>query len=130
MNLVEVIHQRWAASAPLEDLLPAVRLYTGTSVDPTLPYAVIDKRSQRPLVRHNDGSAVDAVGVRISLFHDSHDLAAAVMQQVKAAFDRTDFALSGNDKVINIQRSDDFQRQADDGVWQFTIDFDCTVYLG
>ena len=129
MNLAEVIHQRWAAATALDNLLPSGSVYTGVSVDPTMPYAVIARRSDRPLARHNDGSAVEVVGVRIRVFHDNRDAAAAIVQQIKAAFDRTDFALSGSDKVINMQRSDDGERQDGDGVWQFTIDFNCTVYL-
>ena len=129
MNLAEVIHQRWAAATALNDLLPAARVTTGVSVDPTLPYAVIAKQSERPMVRHNDGSAVDSVGLRIRVFHDNYDSAAAVMEQIRVAFERSDFALSGDDKVIAMQRSDDSQRQEDDGVWQFVIDFDCMVYL-
>ena len=129
MNLAEVIHQRWAAAEALNNLLPASRVYTGISVDPTTPYAVISKESHRPAICYNDGSAVDTVGVRIQVFHDNHDSGAAVLDQVKAALDRTDFALSGSDKVIDMQRSNDFQRQEEDGVWQFVIDFNCTVHL-
>jgi len=130
MNLAEVIHQRWAAASGLNGLLPATSVYTGLSIDPQMPYAVISKRSNRPTARHNDGSGVDAVGVRIEVFHDDRDAAAAIIEQLKAAFDRTDFALSGSDKVINMQRLDDSERQNDDGVWQMTIDFHCAVYLG
>jgi len=129
MNLAQVIHQRWAAASPLNDLLPAGRVYTGTSVDPTLPYAVICRESGRPVGRHNDGSAVDTVGVRIRVFGDNRDAAAAIVHQVKLAFDRTAFELAGSDKVINMQRSADSERQTDDSLWEMTVDFDCTVYL-
>jgi len=129
MNLAQVIHQRWAAASGLNDLLPAASVYTGLSVDPQMPYAVISKRSDRPMARHNDGSGVDAVGVRIEVFHDNRDAAAAIVEQVKATFDRTDFALAGSDKVINMQRTNDSERQNDDGVWQMTIDFQCAIYL-
>ena len=129
MNLAGVIHQRWAAAEGLNGLLPASRVYTGMSVDPATPYAVIAKESDRPAVYHNDGSAVGTVGVRIRVFHDNYDSAAAIMDQVKSAFDRTDFALSGSGKVINMQRANDFELQEDDGLWQFVIDFHCAVYL-
>ena len=129
MNLAQVIHQRWAAAAALAELLPAASVYTGTSVDPTTPYAVIGKQSDRPEANFNDGSAVNTVVVRIEVFHDNRDAGAAIVHQVKAAFDRTDFALAGGDKVINMQRSNDSERQEKDGVWKFTADFNCTVYL-
>lgn len=130
MNLAQVIHQRWAAAETLNNLLPAASVYTGMGVDPTVPYAVIGKRSDRPAAYHNDGSALSTVCLRIELFHDNHDSAAAVRDQIMAAFDRTDFALSGSDKVINMQRSDDFEVQEEAGTWRFVIDFNCTVYLG
>ena len=44
MNLAQVIHQRWAGDGALSALLPASRLYTGMSVDPTPPYAVITRQ--------------------------------------------------------------------------------------
>ena len=129
MNLAEAIHQRWAADESLDNLLPASRVYTGLSADPTVPYAVITKQSHRPTAHHNDGSAVDSVGVRIEVFHGNLDSAAEIMDRLKAAMDRADFGLSGGDKVINVQRANDFQRQERDGVWRLVIDFDCSVYL-
>lgn len=129
MNLMEIIHQRWAAASGLNDLLPASRVTTGIGADATSPYAVIAKRSDRPMTRHNDGSSIDVVGVRISVFDNNHDSAAAVIEQIKTALDRTAFDLSGDDRVIDMQRSNDYQRQDDDGVWEFVIDFDCTVYV-
>jgi hypothetical protein len=129
MNLAQVIHQRWAATEPLDDLLPASRVYTGMSVDPTRPYAVVTRQSDRPVALFNDGSTVDRVGVRVEVFHDNYDSGAAVVHQIKTAFHLVQFALSGSDKVISMQRSNDFERQNEDGVWQFVVDFNCTVYL-
>ena len=129
MNLTEIIHQRWAAASALNDLLPVSRVTTGIGADATLPYAVIAKRSDRPMTRHHDGSSIDVVRVRISVFDDNHDSAAAVTEQIKTAFDRTTFDLSGSDRVLDMQRSNDYQRQDDDAVWEFVIDFDCTVYV-
>jgi hypothetical protein len=129
MNLAQVIHQRWAAAEALNDLLPAARVYTGLSVDLTMPFAVISKQSDRPVSRCNDGSAVDTIGVRIQVFHDDYDSAAATVQQVKAVFDQSSFALAGGDRVITMQRADDSEQQEEDGVWRMVIDFNCTVYL-
>ena len=129
MNLAQVIHQRWAAATTLTGLLPASRVHTGIGAEATMPYAVISKQSDRPLTRHHDGSAVDLIGVRIEVFNENYDAGAAVVHEIKAAFDRTDFALAGSDSVLNMLRSNDRESQGDDGVWQFTVDFDCTVYL-
>ena len=129
MNLAQVIHQRWAAAAGLNDLLPAARVYTGMSFDPSLPFAAIGKESDRPKSYQNDGSAVDTVGLRIRVFHERHADAAAIVHQIKAAFDRTAFDLAGSDKVLIMQRVNDFEQQRDDGAWQMVVDFNCTVYL-
>ena len=129
MNLAQVIHQRWANATPLNDLLPATQVTTGMSLDPALPYAVISKQSDRPVERFGDGSAVDEIGIRVQVFHDNHDSGSDIAHQIKAAFDRTNFDLSGSDKVINMERSNDFELQQSDGVWRFVVDFCCMVQL-
>ena len=129
MNLAEVLHQRWAATEALNDLLPATSVHTGPGIERTIPAAVITKRSDRPDVYLSDGSSLNTVGVRIQVFHDSYDSAVAVLEQIRTAFDRTEFDLSGDDKVINMRRANDFEDRQDDGTWRLVIDFDCTVYL-
>jgi hypothetical protein len=129
MNLAQVIHQRWAANTTLNGLLPATRVYTGLSFDPARPFAVVSKESDKPESHHSDGSAIDTVGLRIQVFHDHYDAGAAILNQIKMAFDRTAFDLAGSDKVLNIERGNDSEQQNNDGAWQFILDFKCTVYL-
>jgi hypothetical protein len=129
MNLMQVIHQRWVANASLNVLLPAARVYTGLNCDPTLPFAVISKESRKPVSYHSDGSAIDSVVVRIIVINDHYDAGAEIAEKIKSAFDRTTFDLSGGDKVLDIQRKNDSEQQNDAGLWQFTIDFSCTIYL-
>ena len=126
VNVAQMFHQRWAASEPLDRLLPAARVYTGMSFDPTLPYAAISRRSNRPAARCNDGWAMETVGLRVEVFHDDYDLATAILDAIRAAFDRTSLPLDG--KIVHVQRTDDFDEQSADGVWRATIDFECTVY--
>ncbi|HYW81229.1 MAG TPA: hypothetical protein VE890_16720 [Thermoguttaceae bacterium] len=129
MNLAEVLHERWAAATALDAMLPVARVVTGMSVDATMPYATLIKQSERPLTRHHDGSGVDLVVMRIEVFDENYDTGTAVLHAIKAAFDRSTFALSGSDEVLVMQRVNDNETQSDDGVWQFAIDFECTVYL-
>ena len=129
MNLLQVLHQRWSAETALDALLPAGRVFTGMSSDRTLPFAVISKASQRPFSLPGDGSAVDCVEVQIWIFHDRYDAGAEIVHQVKTAFDRISFDLADGKKVFNMQRTNEAEKQHDDGIWEFTIDFDCTVYL-
>lgn len=136
MNLAQVIHQRWAAAEELHSLLPAGRVFTGWSVDPQVPYAVISQRSGSlagpagaEILRYNDGSAAEAVELRIEVFDEDYDRAAAVIAQSKAAFDNTSFDLAGSDKVILMRRSTEAEEQTADGSWRLAIDFRLTVYL-
>jgi hypothetical protein len=129
MNLIETIHQRWAAAAALNAILPASRLHTGLNPEPSLPRATVNKQSDKPLSYEADGSAVDAVVLRFVVFHQHHAEAAAIVHQIKVAFDRSTFDLAGNDKVQLMQRLNDCEEPMADGTWQMTIDFECTVYL-
>ena len=53
----------------------------------------------------------------------------AILEQIKVALDRTSFELSGSDRVLFMQRTDDFANQNDDGLWRMVVDFRLTVYL-
>jgi hypothetical protein len=129
MKLLPTIHQRWAAATTLSALLPAARVFTGASFDPTLPLGVITKQSDKPDSYHSDGSAIDTVVVRIHVLHAQHDAAANIVAQIKTAFDRTTFDLGGGDCVQNMQRINDSEQQRSDGTWEMIIDFNCAVYL-
>jgi hypothetical protein len=127
-GVMQAIHQRWAGAAQLSALLPAARVSTGASPNPSLPRAVLTKQSDRPVAVCNDGSAVTEIGVRIEVFHPDYDAAAAVIQQAAVQFDRTDFALPQSGRVINMRRTDDSEQQQEDGTWRMAIDFLCVVW--
>jgi len=127
MNLAQMIHQRWAASTALCALLPAARVFTGLSVDPTPPYAVLSKQTDQPHAGYSDGTSVRRVGLRIELFHDIYDAAVAVARRIAAALDGSDFALTVSDRVVRMRMTDRREQQQLDGVWQFTFDFDCMI---
>lgn len=129
MSLEQTIHQRWAADAALGALLPAERVTTGRATCSKRPYATIVRTASRPALRTNAGDAVDEVTLRIDIWHDRHHAGQAILQQVKAAFDRSDFALPGGQRVIQMRRTSDVAVQHDDGLWQFTIEFLVQVYL-
>ena len=109
--------------------MPAAQVFTGLSVNTALPYAVISKESEHPGDYYNDGAATAAVASASRCFTASPTLARPSCLQVKAAFDGSDFPLAGSDKVLDMRRANDSERQSEDGVWQFLCDFQCTVYL-
>jgi hypothetical protein len=129
MNLIPTIHERWAAAADLNALLPASRVFTGASFDATLPLASITKESDKPDSYQSDGSAIDLVVLRIRVLHAQYDVAAQIVHEIKKAFDRAAFDLADDDTVQNMQRVNDSEQQRDDGAWEMIVDFKCTIYL-
>ena len=129
MNLAKYLHLHWAASTALDTLLPAEKVFTGMSGDSARPYASISKESATPFSRHNDGSALDKVLMRIQVFHGQYDDALAVLDEIKKTFESIAFDLDGGCKVLAMQRVGESEKQLDAEAWQFTVDFQCTVYL-
>ena len=129
VNLEQVVHQRWAACDALDSLLAAENVKTGRSFGAASPYATITRLGNRTAFRTNAGDALDEVALRVSVWHDDYDAGRAIVGQVKTAFDRSDFALAGADRVVQMRRTDDSASQHDDGTWQFTVDFLVHVHL-
>jgi hypothetical protein len=129
VNLEQVIHQRWAASEGLNSLLPADRVKTGRSFDASVPYASIARQGNRTAFRTNSGDALDEVALQIDVWHDDYDAGRAIVDQIEATFDRSDFALAGGDRVVQMRRTGDAASQHDDATWQFTIEFLVQVHL-
>ena len=129
MNLEQVVHQRWAACDALNSALAAASVKTGRSFGAALPYATITRLANRTAFRTNAGDALDEVGLRIRVWHDEYDAGRAIVHQIKAAFDRSDFPLAGADRVVQMRRTDDSASQHSDGTWQFTVDFLVQVHL-
>jgi hypothetical protein len=144
MNLMQVLHTRWAADSTLNALLSSTKVHTGRFLgiddtgdpdaegaeEPEFPYATIT-RPGGPSNRHTNESTVRGVLIRITVYHglDYYDEGAAIADAVEAAFDRADFDLSGSDKVVNMQMPGDrAELQDDDGDWYFLLDFMCQTY--
>lgn len=129
MNLEQAIHQRWAATAALCELLSADRLKTGLAHGTGIPYATLVRRPGRTLFRTNAGDAMDEIPLEIHLWHDCFDAGQEIADQVKAAFDRGDFPLTDGGRVVEMLRAGESVVEHDDGVWQWTIGFSVHVYL-
>jgi len=129
VTLEQAIHARWAASPNLEALLPAERVRTGAFHGEGRPYATLERKTSRTVFRTNAGDALDEVPLAVHVWHTSYDATRAIAQQVKAAFDRSDFSLDGGDRVVEVHRTAESARQHENNVWQFTIEFCASVYL-
>ena len=129
MNLAKYLHERWAAADDLNGLLPEEKVFTGMSSDPAPPYAVISQEGRKPFTRHSDGSALDKVLVRIQVFHGQYDAGPGIIREINRAFEGSSFDLDDGCKVFNMLRTDQREKQLEPGVWQFILDFQCTVFL-
>jgi hypothetical protein len=136
MNVGKLIHERWAAAAALNALLPVSRVVTGTyfAEEPSLDdgYATITRPGDAPLAWFADGSRLDRVPVRITVYvsRDKHDEGEAIADAVKMAFDGAACSLSTDDMVLRMMLSAYQPLDDDDGNWYFILDFDCTVSSG
>jgi hypothetical protein len=130
MTLFQAIHQYWSEAAALSALLPAARVTTGPSADPSLPRAVVYPKSDRLVTQANDGTSVRAVAVQILVFDRDFDDAVNIVEEVKNAFNGATFDLDYGDSVIDTVQSDGSAKQQTDGVWQWTLEFKFTVQHG
>jgi hypothetical protein len=129
MDLEQAIHQRWASSGKLSSLLPVDRVRTGLARDLGIPYATLTRKPGRTILRTNAGDALDEIPIVIQLWHDQFDAGQAIAREVKAALDRSQFALADGDRVIDMRRSGESVVERGDGTWQWAIEFSVQVYL-
>ncbi len=123
MNLEQAIHERWAAAEALSTLLPSEKLRTGVARGLELPYAVLTRKSSRNLFRTSGGQALDEVVLAFSVRHEEYDAGRAIVRQVAAAFDNSDFSLSDGPHVVAMRRTSEAAPLYDGKAWRFEIEF-------
>jgi len=128
MTLEQAIHRRWAACPPLIQLLSADRFKTGRSSSARAPYAALHREKTRTVCRTNDGR-LDEVGLRIDLWHEDYSAGRAVVCQIDAAFDGCSFPMDAGQRLLALRRTGQFQHQHDDGLWQFTVEFQARIFI-
>ncbi len=129
MNLEQAIHERWAASAALCELLPADRLTTGLAHAAGTPYATLLRKPGRTVFRTNAGDALEEIPLEIHVWHEQFDAGRTIAHQVKAVFDRSDFPLNDGGSVVQMRRDGESVVEHHDGLWQWAIGFSVQVYL-
>lgn len=123
MILEQAIHERWAASQALAALLPADRVSTGRSSSSTVPYATILRQRSQTALRTNAGDTLDEVTLGINVWHEAYDAGRAILDQVRATFDRSAFDLPDGSRVLHMRRASESAFQHSDGLWQLSIQF-------
>ena len=123
MSLEKAIHERWGTDFLLSAALPVERLSTGAARgDTTLPYAILTRRESRVLGRTSSGTETTRSFVRLSVWSADLDQAKNIAQLINHRFDRVEFPLVAG-RVLNMQREQNAQEQADDGSWRLDLDY-------
>jgi len=123
MTLEQAIHERWAADAALAALVPARQVTTGRSSRRQVPYVTMLREQARPVVRTNDGDAVQEITLRMNVWHTDYHTGRAVLDQILTTFDRSSFSLTDSGRVLHMRRIEDAVQQHADGLWQLTVRF-------
>ncbi len=123
MNLEQAIHERWAAAEALCALLPAEKLRTGAARGLELPYAVLTRKAGRNVFRTSGGQALDEVILAVCVRHEEYDAGRAVVREVMAAFDNSDFSLSDGPRVVAMRRTGETAPLHDGKAWRFELEF-------
>src|SRR5262249_28368694 len=123
MSLEQAIHERWATDFLLAGILPADRVSTGTARGETsLPYVVLSRRENQVVARTSSGTSIDRTVMRFTIRSADLDEGKDIAHAVAHRFERVDFALDhGN--VLNMQRTQETESQADDGSWRLELDY-------
>ena len=133
MSAEAVIHAWWAdatdaLAVALNTLLPVAKVATGTqfaeaddAIHAGLPFASLNRESSNDAYRTNCGRT-DNTLIRLQIWHEIFDAGNAIKEAAIACFDNREYATSDR-QIVSIRRSNDFNLQEDDGVWQFLIDF-------
>jgi hypothetical protein len=132
MNLAQVLHARWAATAALNELLPVGKVMTGAyfAANPGTRYGTITLPGSRTTGFFNDQSSLEVMTVRVRIHHDDYDQGQAIVAALLAAFDRSEFSLADGSRVVCMQRSGLPQEMQDPrtGQWDWVTDFQCRVH--
>ena len=129
MNLLQAIHQRWAFHrGPGRPLAGGPGLYRHERRShPALCRARQGKPAPRRVLQRRFRDR--GVGLPIQVFHGQYDAARPSCSRSKwpstAPISPWPAAISS----FHMRRVNDSERQSEDGVWQFSRDYQCTVYL-
>lgn len=128
MNLEQAIREHWAATSALNSLLPATRLVTGRVRSLALPYATLLRTGTRN-VCHTNAGRIDAIALRIELWHDDYAAGRAVVAAIDAAFSTASLVLSGGAQVLSLRLTDQADQAHEDGQWQFVLTWSVRVLV-
>ena len=123
MSLERAFHELWSSDFRLSALVPAGRVFTGPAAGKAeLPYVVVTRRGNRPLVRTSSGTAIDETTLRLAIRAVGLDQAKRIAAEVGRRFERRHFDQAGM-AIFDIRRADGTEDPEADGVWRVTVDY-------
>jgi hypothetical protein len=122
MSVEQAIQRRWAAYRPLERWVPKERVYTGSAHDsPSMPYAVLTRQSDRPVVHTSSGTCVREITVRIHLWVSTLGEGKSIVSRLGQAFGLADPRMIDAD-ILVIRRGEQDEKHNEDGSWRLRVD--------
>lgn len=122
MSVEQAIQRRWTAFRPLERLVPAGRVFTGSAHDnPEMPYAVVTRQGDRPVVHTSSGTSVREITVRIHLWVSTLGEGKRIVSRLGRAFELTD-PRTIDAEILVIRRGEQDEELNEDGSWRLRVD--------
>lgn len=122
MSVEQAIQRRWAAFRPLERLVPAARVFTGSAHDdPALPYAIVSRQGDRPVVHTSSGTEVREITIRIQFWVHTLDEGKKIVSRLGRAFELNNpGAIDAN--ILVVRRGEQDEQLNEDGSWCLRTD--------
>ena len=129
MSLEQAIQRRWAAYRPLERWVPVERVFTGNAHDnPRVPYAVVTRQHDRPVVHTSSGTSVREVTVRIQIWVATLGEGKKIVSRLGKAFSLFDPRKLDAD-ILVIRRGEQDEQLNEDGSWRMRVDLIVRVWI-
>lgn len=129
MTLEQAIRAHWAATSALNDLLPVTRLVTGRTRTLASPYATLLRSGTRN-VGHTSAGRIDAITLRLELWHDDYAAGRTVMTAIDTAFRTATLTLSDGQQCLSLRVSGQSDHAPEEGPWQFVLEWTARVLVG
>lgn len=124
MSIEQALHEAWAASSALGQLLPAERLLTGGQPgEPELPYGVLVRSASWPVSRTSSQTELRRTRVRWAIYAGELGTAQAIVGAIRERFERQPLTIAG-EPWLNMQWVKEEERWEPPGVWRATVDYD------
>jgi hypothetical protein len=134
MSVEKAIYERWTGFMPLLSLVPADRLYTGKVPDRdpndeevVLPYVGVLAMPKQSTQRTSSGNIITNGVVKFAVFAETLGDWKRIVRAIVSCFNRADFDWSQGKMLDMKPGTEDYDEDADDGVWEGEQVFDFTL---